>query len=161
MEVVLKDSIFSDVTLLDDAYFSFMQANRTDLVTSVASQSSKFCFNFTKDEVFSPEDQARFKWEAGKGETVEEPGFVFAGRASLASMDTLATFPTSEFDRDGEIPEIQFAKVGRTSLTNEEFVNDFSTRMHEDDTEEGSASRVPFAHQTTHTPGGLPFGRQV
>lgn len=163
MELIVKDPIFSDLLSLDEAYFRFMHGVREEIAEACMASSSAYCFHFIKDGAFDVEEQTKYVWESVKEERdpSSEGGFAYPGRVSVASMDTLATFNTADMDAETEIPEIPFSKLGRTSLTGEEFANALlAARVEEcDEEDEGSAHPVPY-QGSAHTPGGLPFGRR-
>lgn len=164
MEVVEKPSLFPDIQANDRCYLAFMQDLREEMSSVVSSRCTSFCYNFVKDQPFDSQDQSAYLWDSVKPEEEEAPGyFAYPGRVSMASLDTLSTFPTSELDPDGPIPNIPSSRMGRTSLTNEDFVNELPEQIQEDPEEgeedEGVAHRVPY--QSSSTSGGLPFRRQV
>lgn len=164
MELIVKGPIFSDLLSLDEAYFRFMQGIREEIAQACMDSTSEYCFHFIKDGAFDAEEQTRYVWESVKEgkDASEEGGFAYPGRVSVASMDTLATFNTADMDAGAEIPEIPFSKLGRTSLTGEDFANaELAATLEEcDEEDEGSAHPVPYQHGSAHTPGGLPFGRR-
>ena len=160
MEVLEKPPLFPDIQGNDSSYLAFMDDLRADMSAVVSTRCTTFCYNFVKDQPFDSEDQSAFLWDSVKPEEEAFGGFAYPGRVSVASMDTLATFPTSELDQEGQIPDIRFDMHGRTSLTNEEFANELPELLEDpEEEEEGVAHRVPY--QSAHTPGGLPFGRPV
>lgn len=163
MEVVEKPSLFPDIQANDSSYLAFMQDLREEMSSVVSSRCTSFCYNFVKDQPFESQDQTAYLWDSVKPEEEAPGGFAYHGRVSMASIDTMSTFPTAELDPDGQIPDISFSKMGRTSLTNEEFVNELPEQIQEDPEEgeddEGVAHRVPY--QSSSTSGGLPFRRQV
>lgn len=162
MEVLTNLPLFPDIQANDPTYLAFMQDIRSEMSSVVTSRCESFCFNFLKDQPFESEAQIRFEWEYVKPGGEELPGdFAYQGRTSLASMETYSTFPTGELESEGQIPEISFAAVGRTSLTNEDFVNALPELPEdpEEEEDEGSVHHMPY--HSAHTSSGLPFGRQV
>jgi hypothetical protein len=152
--------LFPDIQANDPTYLSFMDTLRADMSSVVASRCTAFSFNFLKDQPLESETQSAFQWEIVKTEGDGAPGdFSVAGRVSVASLDTMSTFPTFEMDSETQIPEICFSSFGRTSLTNEEFVNELPEQIPEDpeEEEEGATHHMPY--QSSSTTGGLPFGR--
>lgn len=160
MEVLEKQPLFPDIQAKDPSYVAFMEDLRADMSAVVSSRCTTFSYNFIKDQPFDSDAQSTFLWDSVKPEEEVPGGFAYPGRVSMASMDTLSTFATAELDPEGQIPDIPFDRHGRISLTNEEFANELPELLEDpEEEEEGVAHRVPY--QSAHTPGGLPFGRQV
>ena len=152
--------LFPDIQANDPTYLSFMDTLRADMSSVVASRCTAFSYNFLKDQPLEPEAQSAFQWDIVKTEEDGAPGdFSVPGRVSVASLDTMSTFPTFEMDSETQIPEICFSRIGRTSLTNEEFANELPELIPEDpeEEEEGATHHMPY--QSSSTTGGLPFGR--
>jgi len=159
MEEVESLLLFPDIQANEPTYIAFMDSLRADMSAVLSSRCTSFSFNFLKEQPLESESQSAFQWEIVKAEEDLPAGFVNQGRVSVALLETMSTFPTFEMDADAQIPEICFSTLGRTSLTSEEFANELPEQIPEEpEEEEGSAAqRVPY--QSTHTTGGLPFGR--
>lgn len=155
MMIVREDALFPEVGRLDENYHVFMSSARSEIDEQISTKCSNFSFNFFKGAPFADKQQTRFQWPDFQDEDPPEPVLAYQGRASMASMDTLSTFPSA--DPESEIPEIPFNLLGRQSFTNEDIVNELPEVPEEEGI--GGVLRLPAEHRSS--PGSIPFGRQV
>lgn len=155
--------LFGAGTLTDDEdYRLYMQAARDDMSAHCDAKCEEYAYNFFEDCALKAMERARFEWEQDEKEWTKGgagPIFEFEGRASMASIGNFSTMPSlgPELASD-EIPEISFSRLGRTSLTNEDFVNYPQEEIEEGDAaledDEEPPTRIPYQGDE-QSPGSL------